>query len=234
MSRFMGRLCLGLVLVCLSVQSTFAGGVSERSGNVNKTGLMTLANQTQLFTDPELAFYYSPQFQWGVAEDLELLVIFGAKFGSKLETDPGLVALRYELVDGLAIGLGGTFPVQDDRTYVGVYPGLYYTLELSEGLTWTANVALNLTAANVDKSWIWHTSVVEYVFSDDWSAYVEADWIIHIDEEVGQSDLNLFVGGQYNLNSTHALNLFLMMPLLPSVAPESLSLGLTWALAWNI
>ena len=234
MSRFIGRLCLGLALVCVSVSGTFAGGVSERSGNVNEPGLMTLANQTQLFTDPELAFYYSPQFQWGVAEDLELLVIFGAKFGSTLETDPGLVALRYELVDGLAIGLGGTFPVQDDRTYVGVYPGLYYTLEFSEGLTWTANVAFNLTAANVDKSWIWHTSVVEYVFNGDWSAYVEADWVIHIDEEVGQSDLNLFVGGQYNLSSTHALNLFLMMPLLPSVAPESLSVGLTWALAWNI
>ena len=233
MSRFMGRLCLGLVLLCSTLPIASAG-VNEFGGNVNTPGLMTLANQTELLTDPELAFYYSPQFQWGVAEDLELLVIFGAKFGSKLETDPGLVALRYELVDGLAIGLGGTFPVQDDRTYVGVYPGLYYTLELSEGLTWTANVALNLTAANVDKSWIWHTSVVEYVFSDDWSAYVEADWIIHIDEEVGQSDLNLFVGGQYNLNSTHALNLFLMMPLLPSVAPESLSLGLTWALAWNI
>ena len=116
------------------------------------------------------------------------MVIFGAKFGSKLETDPGLVALRYELVNGLAVGLGGTFPVQDDRTYVGVYPGLYYTLELSEGLTWTANVAFNLTAANVDKSWIWHTSVVEYVFNGDW-AHVEADWVIHIDEEVGQSDL---------------------------------------------
>ena len=234
MSRFTGRLCLGIALVCMSLSAASAGGVSERSGHVNAPGLMTLANQTQLFTDPELAFYYSPQFQWGVAEDVELLVIFGAKFGSKLATDPGLVALRYELIDGLAVGLGGTFPVQDDGTFVGVYPGLYYTLELSEGLTWTANVALNLTAANVDKSWIWHTSVVEYVFDSDWSAYVEIDWVIPIEKKVGASDLNLFVGGQYNVNTTHALNLFFMMPMLPSVSPESLSVGLTWALAWNI
>ena len=234
MGRFTGRLLLSLALVCMSLSVASAGGVSERSGNVNELGLMTLANQTQLFTKPELAFYYSPQFQWGVAEDLELMVIFGAKAGSKLETDPGLVALRYELTEGLAVGLGGTFPVQDDGTFVGVYPGLYYTLELSEGFTWTANLAFNLTAADFDKSWIWHTSVFEFAFNSDWSAYCEVDWVIPIEKEVGESDLNLFVGGQYNINTTHALNLFLMMPLLPTVSPESLSVGLTWALAWNI
>ena len=234
MRRVMSRLLMSLTLVCLILPNASAGGVSERSGNVNAPGLMTLANQTQLFTKPELAFYYSPQFQWGVAEDLELMVILGAKLGSKLETDPGLVALRYELADGLAVGLGGTFPVQSDGTLVGIYPGIYYTLELAEGFTWTANVAFNLTAADFDKSWIWHTSVFEYAFNSDWSAYGEVDWVIPIANEVGESDLNLFVGGQYNIDSTHALNLFLMMPLLPSVSVDSLSVGLTWALAWNI
>lgn len=234
MRRITVRLLTGICFLCSTVPVALAGGVSERSGNVNAQGLMTLANQTQLFIEPDLALYYSPQFQWGLGHDLELLAILGAKFGSEVETDAGLLALRYELVDGLAVGLGGTFPLQNDKKLVGIYPGLYYTQTFTEGLTWTANVALNATVSNIDKSWLWHTSVVEYVIQDDWSVYAEIDWIIPIDEELSQSDLNLYVGGQYNLNTAHALNLFVMMPLLPSVAPENLSVGLTWALAWSI
>jgi hypothetical protein len=234
MGRVTDRFFLSLALVCLACSTAAAGGVSERSGHVNDVGLMTLSNQTQLFTAPELAFYVSPQFQWGVTDDLELLAIVGAKFGSKLETDPGLLALRYEILDGFSLGLGGTFPVQDDGTLFGVYPGLYATFNLAEELTLTMNVAFNLTAIDVEKSWIWHTSVVEWVFNSEWSAYLEVDWVIPIEKAVADSDLNLFVGGQYNINTTHALNLFVMMPLIPSVAPESLSVGLTWALAWNL
>jgi hypothetical protein len=234
MGHVTGRLFLGLMLLCLACTSANAGGVSERSGHVNDVGLMTLANQTQLFTSPEFSFYVSPQFQWGVTKDLELLAIVGANFGSKVETDPGLLALRYELMDGLALGLGGTFPIQDDGTLFGIYPALYATFNLAEELTLTMNVAFNLTAKDVDRSWIWHTSVIEWVFHSAWSTYLEVDWVIPIEKAVADSSLNLFAGAQYNINTTHALNLFVMMPLMPSVAPDKLSLGLTWALAWNL
>ena len=101
-----------------------ADHISERSGYVNEVGAVTLANQTQISFEPELAFYFSPQLQWGLVEDLDLLVIVGADFGSQFSTDPGLAVVRYEFIDGLAIGLGGTFPIQDDGTYVGIHPGL--------------------------------------------------------------------------------------------------------------
>jgi hypothetical protein len=216
------------------VPAALAGGVSERSGHVNDPGLMTLANQMQLFMEPELAFYYSPQFQWGISQDLEAMLILGARFGDEISTDAGLAAVRLELADGFALSLGATFPVKGDGTYLGIYSGAYGTLTLSEGLTYTANVALNVTPANTDSSWFWHTSVVEYSFNSDWSAYLEADWVIPISKSLGDSDLNVFVGAQYNLNKTHALNAFVTIPFLPSVAPENVSVGLTWALAWNI
>jgi len=233
------------VVSCFSPLSAWADGANEYGGDLLKSGEASSSLQTQVDFVEDFApdsddtipsLVVSPDILLGLNGGFEVLVLAAVNFtfGESTEHafDPLLTLLRYQLLDGLAVGAGPVIPIEEEHDLEGLV-GLYYSHELPSSVSWTTNLGAQLNGDNSDKSSWFGVLTVQYALPTGTQFYVETDFVRGWHEDTEAEGMG-FVGAQFGLSEKDSLNLFFSTPVLgdPGLL-DQWGVGLIYAVDWG-
>jgi len=214
---------------------TSRAAVNEYGGQLLEPGQMALSMQTELKLEPNLNYYVSPQFQWGLTRRLELLVALGADFSADgVAPEQGQVVPRLNVIPDLSVGLGMSFPMEPKGGPLGVFPVVFYTWEVSETVTWTSDVGVNVPPTELDSSELVVATALEYAPSDTRSYFLELDVGAPLSGSLEEVEMRLFWGGYGMVGDWMALGLFMAVPLAPVADFQEILFGVNYDFDWEI
>ena len=226
---------VAVILTLTTSQLTSRAAVNEYGGQLLEPGQMALSMQTELKLEPNLNYYVSPQFQWGLTSKLELLVALGADFSADgVEAEQGQIIPRFSVLPNLAAGLGVSFPMMPDGGPVGVFPVVFYTWEFSETVSWTTDVGANVPPTDPDASELVIATALEYAPSDARSYFLELDVGAPLTGSWDDVEMQLFWGGYGMVGDWMALGLFMAIPIRPEANFQEILFGVNYDFDWEI
>ena len=206
-----------------------ADGYNEWAAGVADPGMLYAVPALSLQASPVFQAYPQMQLQIGLYEKVDL-ILTAATWITKHDTtaDALYIQPRYQIAEGLAFSPGLSVPITSAGDPWTLSPGIFHTMEPAG---W--QISWNLVGYLNPKAWsdssLFFVTVIEKIYNDKWSFYVELDVFHTFSSPASQAELVGFVGAQLALSDDDTVNLCVYTPIRPSLELAQASIGMWWS-----
>ena len=206
-----------------------ADGYNEWTAGVADPGMLYMVPALSLQASPVFQAYPQMQVQAGLYERVDVILTAASWITKKSATADALyIQPRVQIVEGLALSPGLSVPITGAGAPWTLSPGIFHTME-PEG--W--QISWNLVGYLNPKAWsdssFFFVTVVEKIYNDTWSFYVELDVSHTLSSPASQAELVGVVGTQVAVTDSDTVNVCVFTPLRPGLELAQTSVGMWWS-----
>lgn len=220
---------LVLTFALLCPLSAAADGYNDWSTELPEPGELWLVPAVQTRLAPAFEAYWQAQFQCGLTERMDLILNAAGWLGSETTAlDATLLQPRFLITEWLALSPGLAVQGEVGGTPLSYLPGVFVTLRPAEAWKLNLNALFYLPVAAPSETDLFAVAVLQRRLRENLAVYGEIDFWGSLRSPTDAPEIDVFVGVQIDIGD-EVVNLNLSMPIGPSVAPQSVALGIWWA-----